>query len=311
MKSIMFLICIIITSNTYAKYEIKKQIDKENKTIEVVENPTLKTLSGSLNKWSFYSSHVYRGGSLSRPTSAERPNILKAQEQPSLASANSNIGLKFRSSHNDNFSLQIGVYSTTPFHSELKTSNTKNQKDFDKNHQKIDFDDPTLSYFRTFYLGSLQNISFLKYQFVTRGIYRDYGLKSVMSYSQASAYKLNKFSYIAGSLTYEYYNYDKEFSLYKGRKISLLPYQTEHKLRANISAEMYIRKNVSLRFITDIFSIYKMKEENDFEKRGLQQTIAFTYFFNRDISIAPNFKFVAKDIRKDRTNIGLTLNVNL
>lgn len=311
MKIITTLIVLTSYSVSFASTQVKNIDVNTQKKQEVIENPTLKTLSGALNKWSLYSSYTYRGGSLVEPTSAERPNIQNAEESAGLSDMTGNIGIKYRLTKQDNFSLQLGVYSTTPFHSTLDTDNTKNQNDFDENHQNIDGDDPTLSYFRTYYIGEIQNVTFVKYQHVTRGIYRDYGLQSGIALSHAAAYKLNKASYVAASMTYENYQYDKRSTNVNGHDISLLPYQTEHKLRGNISTEFYLKRNISFRLITDIFSLYRMKEETDNQDRVLQQTIAMSYFFNRDISIAPNIRFIADDLRSDRTNLGLTVNVNL
>lgn len=278
---------------------------------EVVENPTLKTLSGSLNNWSLLSTFTYRGGSLEKPFGAQRPNIVQEEARPNLVDMSGTIGLKYRLTKNDNFSLQMGIYSTAPFHSSIDTDNAQVEEDFDNNHQRVDSDDPVFSYFRTYYIGNLQNISFFKYQYVTRESYRDYGLRDVFSFSHAAAYKLSSQFYIAGSLTYENYSYDKDTINYSGMKISIRDKQSHQKYRANLSAEFYLRKEVSFRFITDLFSYTQMKDEDDATNVKLQQTIAMTYFFSRDISIAPNIRFITEDIRSDRTNLGVTLNVNL
>lgn len=309
----LIILTLMMSLNVYAQTsnsEVSKQNNDKSKS-EVLENPTLKTLSGSLKNYSLYSNYVYRGGSFSDPLGAERPNILNAEESASLASFSGNLGLKYRLTKTDNLSLQVGLYMTTPFHSEHDASTSKIQREFDNNHQQGDLDDPTLSYFKTYNIGSIQNISFFKLQYVTRGIYRDYGLRAIGAYSHAAAFKLNKFSYLATSITYENYQYDAVEKEVSGNLISLLPYQVRHRLRGNLSAEFYLKKNISFRVITDVFSYYRMRDDSDVKSRGLQQTIAATYFFNRDISIAPNLRFVSEDIRADRTNIGLTLNVNL
>ena len=221
------------------------------------------------------------------------------------------MGLKYRLSKNDNLSFQIGLYSTTPFHSSIETNNKKNQRDFEENHQQINSDDPVLSYFRTYYIGELQNISFLRYQYVTRESYRDYGGRGILSFSHAAAYRLNNAVYMAGSFSYENYSYDKDTIDYFGRDISIRDQQPEHKYRGNLSLEMYIRKNISARLISDLFSYTKMRDANDSLWDGRQQTIALSYFFNRDISVSPNIRFIAEDLRAERSNIGLTLNVNI
>lgn len=286
-------------------------LEKKDSSGEVVENPTLKTLSGSLGVYSFYSTFIYSAGSLEYPTSAQRPSIKKEKASPNLTSLSGAMGLKYRLTKSDNFSFQLGLYSTTPFNSSISTNDVNMQRDFDENHQKVTTDDPVLSYFKTYYLMNIQNISFFKYQYVTRDSYRDYGGRAIFQFSHAAAYRINKASYIAGSFTYESYAYDKSSIDYMGRSISIRSSQPEHKYRANISFEVYLSRKVSTRFITDIFSYTRLRDNNDANWDGRQQTLALSYFFNRDISIAPNIRFISEDLRPERSNFGLTLNVNI
>ena len=311
MKYILLLFISYSVFAVESEQNIQKQINKSKKQEEVIENPTLKTLSGSLNKMSLYSSFTYSAGSLSEPLGAERPNIREASETASLASMSGNLGVKYRLSKSDNFSFQMGLYATTPFHSTIDTDNAKNQNDFDNNKQRWDADDYVLSYFKTYYLGDIQNVSFLRYQYITRGIYRDYGYRYAMTFSHAAACKLNKASYIAASLTYDNYQYDATSTDYNGRRLSLIPYQVTDSLRSNLTAEFYLKRNMSLRLITEVFSYSRARREAEIETRNLQQTIGFTYFYSRDISIAPNIRFIADDLRSDRTNLGLNMNVNI
>ena len=309
MFKLIVVIFISLSANaaTVSETKVDKTIDKA----EILENPTLKVESGSLKKFSFYSKYVYSGGDLVEPFSAEKPNIRDLENKPNLTSFAGAVGLKYRMTKFDNFSFQLGLHSTSPFHDSLDSDDATNQLIFDENKGKVGSDDPIISYFRTYYIGELQNISFVKYQYVTRDMYRDLGYKGIFSFSHAAAYRLNKAAYIAGSFTYENYAYDKSNMYYNGYKMSLRESQAEHKLRANLSAEMYFRRNLSFRLITDLFSRTQMRDTVASEEAKLQQTIAATYFFTRDISIAPNIKFIAEDIRADRTNIGLTLNLNL
>lgn len=312
----LFLMLLTLTTADYclAKTENQTNIDpKKNKLEkeEVLDNPTLKTLSGSLRKYSLYSSFTYRGASLEKPFGAERPNILNAQEKPGLVDMSGNLGIKYRASKADNFSLQLGLYSTTPFHNSIETENQKNQEAFDANGQQVDADDPVFSYFKTYYLGSFQNVSFFQYQYVTRGIYRDFGLHSAFSFSHATAYRINKAFYIAASISYQNFQYDKTSVNIGGRDYSLATRQTDDTLKANLSTEFYLKRNVSFRYIMDIASYYRMRWQSEIENRDFQQTLAMTYFFNRDVSISPNIRFVTTDIRDDRTNIGLSLNLNI
>ncbi|MFG1501329.1 hypothetical protein ABMA70_14065 [Halobacteriovorax sp. XZX-3] len=312
--TLLFFSILSITISAAPANESKAEVKKAesfNTKEEVIENPTLKTLSGSLKRWSFYSTFAYKGGAINDLTSAERPNIKNAEGNPSLTNISGVFGAKYRLTKSDNISLQAGMYMATPFHSNHTASTASIQKEFDDNSQELDIDNPVLSYFKTYTIGELQNVSFLKYQYVTRGTEKDYGYHSAAAFSQAMAYRISKFAYIAATATLTQYFFDKSTTKYMGFDISLLPYQREREYQISLSTEMYLKRNISLRLISDIFSRYTLRRESKLEKRVLQQTIAATYFFNRDISIAPNIRFIAEDIRADRTNVGLTLNVNL
>lgn len=313
MKLLFITLISFLTVNAFATSKSEGAIEKKsfNTKEEVLENPTLKTLSGSLKRWSFYSTFAYKGGAINDLTSAERPNIKKAQGTPSLASMSGVLGAKYRLSKYDNISLQAGMYMATPFHSSHTASSSKIQKEFDENSQELDIDNPLLSYFKTYTLAELQNVSFVKYQYVTRGTERDYGYHSAAAFSQAMAYPISTFAYVAATATVTQYFFDKSTTKYMGMDVSLLPYQTQREYLLSLSTEFYLQRNLSIRLISDIFSRYTMRKQSELEKRVLQQTIAGTYFFSRDISIAPNIRFIAEDMRADRTNIGLTLNVNI
>ncbi len=310
----ILILVILIMSSTFANTAIKSQENVKATKItqeEVIDNPTLKTMSGSLNRISFYSRFTYRGSSLKDPISAERPNLREISATPSLVNMSGVFGLKYRLSKQDNISLQMGVYSTTPFHSSIDTENDSNKNDFEKNGQKTTSDDPLVSYFRTYTIGELQNISFFQYQHITRDIYKEYGGKGIFRFSQASAYRVNKAFYVAATLTYENYTYDKDFINYFGKRVSIRSKQREHTYRGNLSAEYYFDRTLSFRFITDVFSFVRYRDANSSETVSSQQTIGMTYFFSRDISIAPNVQFIMSDLRSDRTTTGLNINVNI
>jgi hypothetical protein len=286
-------------------------ITEKKSNEEVLENPTLKTLSGSLNAWSLYSSFTYRMSSLDDPLGPERPNIRKTEAKPNLVNMSGSIGLKYRLTKSDNLSLQVGLYSTTPLHSSISTDNQQNRQDFEKNGQEIDADDPTFSYFKTYTIMGLQNVSFFQYQYITRGSFRDFGYRHRSAFSQALAYKISRSFYLASTLTFENYQYDKDTYSFGSIERNIVSQQTQNTFRGNLTVEHYFSKSLSLRAITDLFSYFQLRRDSELQKKRLQQTLSITYFFSRDISFSPSIRFIASDLRDDRTNLGINININL
>lgn len=297
-----------LASTTSGASTITKKIDgsdKKNKG-EVLDNPTLRAESGALSSWSFYSSFTYKGGSLADPKSAERPNIVSASEKPNLQSISGDFGVKYRLTKEDNISLRMGAYMAAPFHSSFTSDNARVQQEFDNNAQELDINDPKLSYFRTYYLGAVQNVTFLHYEKTTKGTLTDFGYHSNIGLSHGAAIRLNKSMYLAGTLAYMQGFFDKHEALYK-------PYQTERVYKAGISLEYYPVDKIALRAVSDVASYFQMrdKEMHELERRDLQQTLAMSYFYSRDIVISPKLSFNVEDIRPEKTNIGMSLNLNL
>ncbi len=310
------VILMLISSLTFAATDkaAKSQGEVKNKSFntkeEVLDNPTLKTLSGSLKRWSFYSSFKYNAGALDNLNDAERPNIRNAGNTTSLTNFTGNLGVKYRLSKSDNLSLQVGLEKKAPFHDNVDSDNTTVQYELDTYGDSLNIDNPVLSYFKTYYLAGIQNVTFLQYQYATWDYYQDLGINSVFNLSHSLAYKVWKAAYVAVSANATQYFYDKNTISYNGFEIAGRDRQVNRSFSFSLAGELYFSRSLSLRMITDLYTADHYRSDRIKEK-VLQQTVAMTYFFTRDISIAPNIRFIAEDIRAERTNVGLTMNVNL
>ncbi|MFG1503903.1 hypothetical protein [Halobacteriovorax sp. ZH5_bin.2] len=308
------LIVMLISTLSFAAPAAKSEGEVETKSFntkeEVLDNPTLKTLSGSLKRWSFYSSFKYNAGALDNLNDAERPNIRNAGNTTSLTNFTGNFGVKYRLSKTDNLSLQVGIEKKAPFHGSVDSENPMVQYELDTYGDSLNIDNPVLSYFKTYYLFGIQNVTFLQYQYATWDYYKDLGINSVFNISHSLAYKVWKAAYIALSGNATQYFYDKSTISFNGMEIAGKDRQVNRSFSLSLAGELYFSRSLSLRLITDLYSADHFRSERINEK-VLQQTIAMTYFFTRDISISPNMRFIAEDIRADRTNVGLTMNVNL
>lgn len=302
---------------TKSSSELTTTINTPNKEVkkEVIDNPTLKNLSGALNNYSFYSRFTYKGGSLADPLDAKRPNITNSAKKPTLQNLTGQIGGKYRMTESDNLSLQIGISMTTPFHSSIDTEDSSLKKEFDENHQKLEFDNPRISYFKTYTLGPVQNVSFLTVEKFTQDVYRDYGYDFNFQVQHALALRISKAFYVATTLFYQQNFFDKYQTYYPKykRNISLENYQIQRAYKASLSLELYLSKSLALRGQTDLVNYEQLinNKFQDVDEKELQQLVAFSYYFNRDISISPSATFIYKDIRKDKTNLGLNVYLNL
>ena len=302
------------SSKTTLESSSTKKAPKNQNLGEVLENPTLKTLSGSLSRWSFKSSFSYKGGSLKDPTNAERPTLDKDAQRPSLQSLSGGVAIKYRLSKNDNLSLGVGLHMITPFNKNHKSKYPRVQKHFDENHQKLNIDNPKLSYFRTFYIGPIQNVSFVDAELITIGVESDIGYHSRVSLSHSAAFRIFPGFYGAFTASYihNFFNADDTLHPRFGR-VSLKPFQKLRRYRLAFSTEYYFSKVLALRGTTGLFSYSQLRSQGygERKKEDLKQTLALSYFVNRDISISPNIGFIISDLRRERSRLGVNLNISL
>jgi hypothetical protein len=134
--------------------EIKAQVedvsDKKNKVEgdldQEITNAKLRADSGSKSKFSMSATANYRGGSVSRPFAAERPDLSGLPDNQVDTSLDGTLKVRYRPDKNSSLSLGVSMGMKTPF-----------QGDVNDNETQLNIGDPLVGYNRTFAAIGLQN----------------------------------------------------------------------------------------------------------------------------------------------------------
>lgn len=132
------------------KMQIEDAANKKNKVAgdidQEITNAKLRADSGSKSKFSMSTTANYRGGSVSRPFGAERPDLSGLPDNQVDTSLDGSMKVRFRPNKNSSLSLGVALGVKTPF-----------QGDINESQNQLNWGDPTLGYNRTFAAIGMQN----------------------------------------------------------------------------------------------------------------------------------------------------------
>jgi len=132
------------------KIKIEEATDKKNKVEgdldQEITNAKLRADSGSKSKFSMSATANYRGGSVSRPFAAERPDLSGLPDNQVDTSLDGTLKMRYRPDKNSSLSAGVSMGMKTPF-----------QGDVNENENQLNIGDPLVGYNRTFAAMGLQN----------------------------------------------------------------------------------------------------------------------------------------------------------
>jgi hypothetical protein len=130
--------------------QITEAADKKNKVDgdidQEITNAKLRADSGSKSKWSMSATANYRGGSVSRPFAAGRPDLSGLPDNQVDTSIDGTVKVRYRPDKNSSITAGVSLGMKTPF-----------QGDVNANENQLNIGDPLLGYNRTFAALGLQN----------------------------------------------------------------------------------------------------------------------------------------------------------
>lgn len=288
-----------------AEAQVKAPAEEEDEGDKVITNRRLRADMGSTSDWSVRTFWSYSGGSIQKPFTADRPNIDAGSDNLTLANGSGEVGVRYRITKFDSLNLSIGLNMTAPFHTTFKTDNARLQQNFNNNRQKMTASNPALSYNHIASLWGLQSSSSVLVQVITNAQLRD----TYSTYGSLSQTLMKDFGngWTAGtSFVYAGYTYDSKYDPDKGRSL-------DRTLGFYPQVEYVINDTFLLRtvFRTWVYDRLDSLDSWTYRKRKVTQSAGLGISLSRNVFLYPNIQFVPSDVRSDRTNVGITANINL
>ncbi len=294
---------LVFPGSSWGAEEKKADSSKPDEADQVITNRRLRADAGSLSPWSASTFFNYQGGSIADPGKPERPNIVSGADALTLQNMTGEIGIRYRVTTFDSFTLSTGLFMTTPFHDDIDTDNPVLEEEFERTHQKLTVNDPSLRYTRVGKLGPAQSVLFIKPKLITNNQQKNAGYNA--SYEILQQYMVavpeTRFSYGVGFLgTFYTFNNDNRFL---ARNVwGVFP-----------GIEYDINDTFNFRTIWgwQVYQNARFQGRDTFTKRKVYQSMGLGISVTRDVFLYPNIQFIPSDLRSDRTNIAISANVNV
>ena len=269
---------------------------------QLITNRQLRASSGSLSKWSMNTYWSYSAGAVNAPFEVVRPNITAAGDVSALQSLYADIGVRYRITAKDSLSLSMGLNMVSPFHFSIDTSNDGLQEEFNQNARKLSANDPTLIYTHLDRIAGIQSVSKVSFMLYTAEFRQNAGFRTGTVLSQNFMYELGKSGLSVGTLlqgTLNTFGGDVDSSKRPAFILGFYP-----------NLEYVINDRLNLRTISGVW-VNEFRRDGSTFNRIIYQSVGLGVSITRDVFLYPNIQFLPADLRADKTNLGLSANVNL
>lgn len=264
-------------------------------TDEVITNRKLRAETGAKKKYSFSSAVTYSGGTINNPLAEIRPNItagIGTQDDPRLSGS---VGMKYRISPLQTLSASVGVGVDKPFHGD-------DNKSF---IERSSASNPGVSYTTMYKALGIQNVSSISASAYTTDFLRTNGYVGGFGFTQTMVYDFggSKASVgISASVSSAFFDKD-------GPDLK----QGDFGVGAYPFFEYVINDSLNFRTLVGFMADHS-RATGDFwtwTANKVYQSAGLGVSVTRDFYLYPNVQFIPEDIRAERTNVGITANINL
>lgn len=276
----------------------------EDDVDNVITNRKLRAETGSKNKYSFSTALSYNGGTIKNPGSDTRPNIASTAFVPLKPALAGTIGAKYKISALQSVSADVGVRIYRPFHKDPKQNFA----------ERTTIADPSISYQVVYQAAGIQNVTSFGIGYTTDSQYRAIGQVGSMALSQTAIYDFGGSRWsvgLAGEIGYVAFDKDKNELDADGTPLGAM--QSDYYVAAYPFAEVTITDKLNLRtvFRPWIFEHNRAKNFGEIDRAPYTQSVGVGISVTRDIYLYPNVQFAPLNLQADRTNVGMSLNLNI
>ncbi|MEK6772435.1 MAG: hypothetical protein AABY64_00725 [Bdellovibrionota bacterium] len=289
--------------STVKQSEVKPANSDLKDTDEEITNKKLRAQLGSKSKWSIRTAMAYQGGSIEKPLDEKRPNYRSSTGTRSDVYSYMNVAAKYRMTDRTSLNLGTGITVMKPFH---RTSNEATSKS-----ENFNISNPYLEGNFAYKVGDLQMVSSASVTGYTESFDVDVrkGTGS-LGVDQTVILDSGRLSGgISVAISREGYADSKEtfFNPYSNK----VEDKTEYSLGIYPFAEYGFTDKLSFRTVFGYFNYEKTLAASSFSEATPYQSMGIGISVTRDFYLYPNVQFVPNDVRAERTNVGLSANINL
>ena len=245
-------------------------LNKKFEELKEITDAKMKADAGSLSRFSLRFGLTYYGPPVGDLGALNQPNPDSTVSNTATAISGS-AGLRYRMSSSSSLSLTAGVSDQYPLRSV----------------QKLDANNPSLTWDKAFRIGNVQMLSSPGATFVTSAVYRNIGQSWGVNYGLSSVYAIPDSKFAVGvdaGVSYWFYNRAYVKSDGKVRRENLTAYPV---VKYNITDKLNINTSSA-------FSLYNPRASTsrfDLYHRTFNQRVAIGYAITRDIYVAPYIQF--------------------
>ncbi len=287
--------------STVKQTEVKPANSGLKDTDEEITNKKLRAQLGSKSKWSIRTAMSYQGGSVEKPLDEIRPNYRDASGTEATVFSSMSIAAKYRVSDRASLNLGTGIKIKKPFH---RTTNEATSKSANFN-----ISNPYLEGNYAYKVGELQMVSSGSITAYTESYFVDVqkGIGSI-GVDQTMILDSGRLSGgVSVALVREAYSDSKETYLDSDG----VQQKTEYSMGIYPFAEYGFTDKLSFRTVFGWFNYEKTLAASSFSQEVPYQSMGIGISVTRDFYLYPNVQFVPNDVRAERTNVGLSANINL
>jgi hypothetical protein len=270
---------------------------------KTITNSKIRAELGSKSKWSVRNTLTYQGGTMKTPLNEDRPDYRSASlDTTNFVYFTGEFAAKYGLMNGDSLNLGVGVTIKKPFNRTLDEATSRNSN--------FDISTPFIEYNKAYKIGSVQMVSAGKFYYATeRNDVDVVGKFGVIRLTQTFLQEIG--TRLTGGLqfiadTNMYKNSDSVYR-FKGSEIP--------RNNSIVGAFPYVEYAFNDRYaFRTIFGYFQFKNTlADYTYYQLEpyQSVGVGISLTRDIYLYPNLQFAPKDVRSDRTNVGVTANLNL
>ena len=306
---VLFLLGFSHLSNANDQVEKKKVSAQSTSSVDesdqLITNRRYRARTGSLSNFSLASTLIYRGGSLTEPLSANRPNIAGRADTASVARLNVNLQGTYRLNALNRINAGIGVQTLAPFQSSIDTESADAQREFDQNQGTVDVFDPFISYRHMNKFLGVQTVFTAGLTQFTAGNMRDNGYQNEVWLVLDTLYDFGETGLSFGTrIAFSQFFYDKDDQ-------ELLSRQLDQVVRIEPQLEYEINDTFNLRTVFRTFAYQNNNADGAMQRRASTQDIGIGISVTRDIFLFPNLQFSYDDLSIENTNVGFVANINM